>query len=605
MKSILGTQRLILSIFVALLCGCGGGGSQGAPRAENIKENLVISPSSSSNLISLWNGAPRECEILQSPAHGQMEVIDTCSYYYNPDQSYTGPDQVVVRLREFDIENTDKIREEKIYHYQLKVYFYSASFIDVIEDNALKHTKFILTGSDGYIPFDPVPAALGIGDFNGDGADDFAIQRNPDYTSPLDVAVVYGQAGLPALVTLSESNTPFVNPYGFAFRWLPSEEYSDQSFRSLRALGKADDFNNDGYNDLLLSGNGTVMVFGGQELADVQTQILAGNSAVGLAQKAFGSDFHDQVVGSTSVGDVNGDLIPDFNIATGRSLIIIPGKQDPSELPTSDDIADYYRFYPSTDYFSSFWASHLQNSSGDVNGDGFSDVINSDFVFDRGVTAKGKAVLFYGGTNLPKNNEVNLESDQIPQATTITWGGEEEVGFGEYSTVIPDINGDGYDDIAVGCENYTYLGEEFVVIVYGGPNLGQHVSADTARHLRIEGQFIKRVTTLGDINGDGFNDIAVYRSYSDRAHNDFYIIYGAADLPEKIVLPEKIFNGKDKISNHVSWFRYDRFKSISPAGDVNVDGYDDFLVTTYAEGNPVYLVYGGEMFKQPRLPEFE
>jgi hypothetical protein len=28
-------------------------------------------------------------------------------------------------------------------------------------------------------------------------------------------------------------------------------------------------------------------------------------------------------------------------------------------------------------------------------------------------------------------------------------------------------------------------------------------------------------------------------------------------------------------------------------------------VSTYAEGNPVYLIYGGSMFKQPRLAEFE
>lgn len=606
MKIISGAKLLILGVFIMLLCGCGGGGGKGASRAKNVEENVVISPSSSSNLISLWNGAPRECDILQSPAHGQLEVLDSCSFYYNPDQSYTGLDQVVVRLRELDIENKKKVREETIFHYQLNVYFYSSSFIDAIEAKALKYTKFILTGNDGYIPFDPVPAALGLGDFNGDGLDDFAIQRNPDYTSPLDVAIVYGQASLPPLVTLSESDAPFVNPYGFAFRWLPSDDYSDQSFRSLRAIGKADDFNNDGFNDLLLSGSGTVMVFGGQEASDIQAQILAGNSLIGLAQNSFQSDYYfDHVVGSTSVGDINGDLIPDFNFAIGRSFMIIEGKQSPSRLPTSDDIADYYKFYPSEDYFNSAWASHLQNSPGDVNGDGFSDFIVSDFVFERGAVSKGKAVLFYGGASLAKDNEINLESNQIPQATTISWNGEEEVGFGEYSTLIPDINGDGFDDIAVGCENYTYLGEEFVVIVYGGPSLGQHLSADTARHLRIEGEFIKRVTTLGDINGDGFNDIAVYRSYSNRAHNDFYIIYGAADLPEKIVLPEKIFNGEDRISNHVSWFRYDRFKSISPAGDINVDGFDDFLVSTYAEGNPVYLIYGGAMFKQPRLAEFE
>lgn len=157
MKIISGTQLLILSILIAFLCGCGGGGGKGGGRAKNVEEIIVVSPSSSSNLISLWNGAPRECDILQSPAHGQLETIDSCSFYYNPDQSYTGLDQVVVRLRELDIENKKKIREETIFHYQLKVYFYSSSFMDAIESKSLKHTKFILTGNDGYIPFDPVP----------------------------------------------------------------------------------------------------------------------------------------------------------------------------------------------------------------------------------------------------------------------------------------------------------------------------------------------------------------------------------------------------------------------------------------------------------------
>jgi hypothetical protein len=103
--------------------------------------------------------------------------------------------------------------------------------------------------------------------------------------------------------------------------------------------------------------------------------------------------------------------------------------------------------------------------AGDVNDDGYADVIVGAYRYDAGELDEGAAFLFLGSASgivangNPANADVQLESDQ-----GWAWLGWSVAGAG-------DVNGDGYADVIVGAPNYdageldegaafVYLGED-------------------------------------------------------------------------------------------------------------------------------------------------
>ena len=80
---------------------------------------------------------------------------------------------------------------------------------------------------------------------------------------------------------------------------------------------------------------------------------------------------------------------------------------------------------------------------------------------------------------------------------------------------------------------------------------------------------------LGDVNGDGFNDFAITDPYFCGS-GSIYIYYGG-NPPDSI--PDVIIRA-DNMMNHIGW-------CIAPLGDVNQDGYDDFVT-----GDPRYGIPG-------------
>jgi hypothetical protein len=85
-------------------------------------------------------------------------------------------------------------------------------------------------------------------------------------------------------------------------------------------------------------------------------------------------------------------------------------------------------------------------SAGDVNGDGYGDVIAGAYQYDAGQTNEGAAFVFLGSASglangNPATAAAQLESDQA----TAEFG--HSVGSG-------DVNGDGYSDVIVGAYQY-------------------------------------------------------------------------------------------------------------------------------------------------------
>jgi FG-GAP repeat. len=139
-------------------------------------------------------------------------------------------------------------------------------------------------------------------------------------------------------------------------------------------------------------------------------------------------------------------------------------------------------------------------SAGDVNGDGFSDVIVGARFFDNGETDEGRAFVYHGSaTGLSTSANWTAESNQV------------NAYFGVSVASAGDVNGDGFSDVIVGAYGFSN-GEAFegAAFVYHGSATGLSTSANwTVESNQGGAQFGYSVSWAGDVNGDGFSDVIV------------------------------------------------------------------------------------------------
>lgn len=244
-------------------------------------------------------------------------------------------------------------------------------------------------------------------------------------------------------------------------------------------------------------------------------------------------------------------------------------------------------------------------SSGDINGDGLSDiVIGAGTPIDSGA---GNVFVVYGKTNL--SGTVNLAGMATRPADGLILQGiglRDSVGT---SVGTADINNDGFDDIMVGAPllaagGHSYNGVGFVV--FGGANLPGAITLGTFANNPQTGFFIMgddngdqlgtSFASAGDINGDGFEDIVIGADYAGQPDQsgEAYVIYGKAggfgriDLTGLASRPQEgfVIRGGASFENIGT--------AVAPAGDVNGDGIDDLIVS--APGNEIGGQYAGAAF---------
>ncbi|MFH1786223.1 MAG: Ig-like domain-containing protein [archaeon] len=138
-------------------------------------------------------------------------------------------------------------------------------------------------------------------------------------------------------------------------------------------------------------------------------------------------------------------------------------------------------------------------------------------------------------------------------------------GFGSALAAAGDINNDGYDDIAVSAP------DSKKVFIYYGSSAG--ILADSYQELSGEGLFGSSVASAGDANGDGFSDLIIGDPFSNKA----YIYYGNATMLAQPTILQKLsgFFGSTVFS----------------AGDVNNDGYGDVIISAY-QTEKLYVYFG-------------
>src|ERR1051326_254089 len=139
-------------------------------------------------------------------------------------------------------------------------------------------------------------------------------------------------------------------------------------------------------------------------------------------------------------------------------------------------------------------------TAGDVNGDGYSDVIVGADLFDNGEQNEGRAFVYHGSPS-------GLAG--IP-----AWTGEPNragAKFGVSVATAGDVNGDGYSDVIVGAQFYSNVETlEGLASVYLGSATGLAGSpAWTAEGNQVNAFLGASVATAGDVNGDGYSDVVV------------------------------------------------------------------------------------------------
>jgi hypothetical protein len=169
------------------------------------------------------------------------------------------------------------------------------------------------------------------------------------------------------------------------------------------------------------------------------------------------------------------------------------------------------------------------SDAGDVNGDGFRDVLVGAPFAKEGSTARGAAYLFLGPIT------ANM---QLSQADTRLIG----AGFGDQAgwavAGAGDVNGDGFDDVLVGAPLNSLNGVEAgAVYLFYGPLPQGHVELNQADAIFVGGEGVggrigSALVGMCDINGDGLSDfmISSFQSIaSGSVGGAVWVIYGRSD----------------------------------------------------------------------------
>jgi hypothetical protein len=224
-------------------------------------------------------------------------------------------------------------------------------------------------------------------------------------------------------------------------------------------------------------------------------------------------------------------------------------------------------------------------SAGDVNNDGYDDVIVSAYLYDNGENNEGLALVFHGGAGgvgngNPGSADALIESDQLSG----------QLGLSVASA--GDVNDDGYADVIVGCHlcDAGETDEGLALIFHGSPGGvggGNPASADgQIESNRGASELGLSVASAGDVDSDGFGDVIVgaprWGSFVDAGAA--FVFRGSASgvgngNPDNALVA---IEGNDDFAQ--------LGVSVAAAGDVNGDRSSDVIVGAHAGGG------GGQAF---------
>ncbi|MBF0263086.1 MAG: cadherin domain-containing protein, partial [Magnetococcales bacterium] len=483
---------------------------------------------------------------------------------------------------------------------------------------------------DGYAHDWAGSSVSNVGDVNGDGIDDLligAFRANSGYSgaSYLVFGTTSGWTSAIDLANLNGSN-------GVRLNGVTAQD------RSGRSVGAAGDVNGDGYADLIIgayhasnhgTNSGSAYVVFGQSAWNAGTLSLASLDG-GNGFRLDGPGSGNGMLAGVSVhgaGDINGDGWDDLivgamlaetydGLVSGASYVVFGKANGWSAIQNLGEL-DGSNGFRLDGVENNDWSGYSVKGAGDINGDGIDDlIVGSPFASPSGSVVTGASYVVFGKLGAWSST---LDLSTLDGGNGFRLNGS-AVGDGSGSSVsgAGDLNGDGYDDLIIGAKGASVagaaVGSAFVVFGHSqgagwSPSLDLSSLSGTLG-FRLNGlangdKTGISVSGAGDINGDGLADLLIGASYADPGGvgnaGATYLLFGQDSWGTGAVsIDLATLNGTtDGIRlNGVSANELSG-NSISLAGDVNGDGYDDLLIGAIGTGEgglhagAGYVLFGG------------
>ena len=449
------------------------------------------------------------------------------------------------------------------------------------------------------------------GDLNGDGIPDLIIgaaEADANGQNSGAAYIVFGKAGgFGANLNLSQLN----GTNGVTIKGPAQFDYVG---RSVAGIG---DVNHDGVDDVIISAENINNGAGASFVLYGKAGHWSSQIDLGHLTQSQGFELTGAGLSTAPAGDVNGDGLPDFivgndqpNTATGAAYVVF-GKASgfPAHLDvTSLNGSNGFSLTGTAQW--NFTGTSVA-SAGDVNGDGYSDVIVGAPSADGDATNAGKAYVVFGKAG---GFAANLDLSTLNGSNGFALSGVGQGASTAESVASTDINGDGYSDLLIGAPGQnpganvpSPYGAAYVVFGHAGGFASDVdlASLNGTNGFRIDGAAQGNwagfsVANAEDVNGDGYDDL-ILGAYGAGANGQnsgaAYVVFGGAGgFPAVLNLDDLDGTNGYRLDgvaagDQAGW-------TVASAGDLNGDGLSDVIIEANgadphgANSGASYVVYG-------------